>query len=96
MAANELRAHASLQPPNVPQECGCLLPLLGGLVVEGGASKGEQWLVFENRGVVSAAQYAAAAAEAYAARAAVGEGEFWDRFDAARPLRRRRVFVTKV
>jgi hypothetical protein len=96
MAANELRAHLSLQPPTVRQECSCLLPLLGGLVVQGGASKGEQWLLFENRGIVSAAQYAAAAAEASAAGKAVGDGEFWDRFDAERPLRRRRVFVTKV
>lgn len=42
MAANELATHVSLQPPAVPQECERLVQLMGGFVVEGGASAGEQ------------------------------------------------------
>jgi hypothetical protein len=96
MAANELRAHARLQPPAVPAESNRLLKLLGGLVVQQGASRGEQWLLFRNQGIQSAAQYASLAAEAFARGKAVGEGEFFDRWDKARPLKQRRVFVKKV
>ena len=42
MAANELAAHVSLQPPAVPRECERLVQLMGGFVVEEGASAGEQ------------------------------------------------------
>ena len=42
MAANELAAHASLQPPAVAQECPRLVHLLGGFVAKEGASAGEQ------------------------------------------------------
>ena len=54
-----------------------------------------QWLVFRNSGLVSAEQYALKAADAGAEGKALGEGEFWDRFDSQRPLQRRKVFVLK-
>ena len=96
MAANEERAHRRLQEPFVPRDSPFVSLLMGTLVVTRGASKGERWLLFENRGIQSAAQYAGAAAAAFAAGTSLGEGEFWDRFDARRPLRRRRLFVVKV
>lgn len=96
MASNELRAHAALQPPSVREESEYMNKLLGGIVVRGGASAGEQWLVFRNDGIVTAAEYAGRAAQAGAAGEAVGEQEFWDRFDTARPLQRRKVFLIKI
>jgi hypothetical protein len=96
MATNELVAHYRVQAPCVPSDSRFLAYLLGALEVERGASKGEQWLLFENRGIQSAAQYADAASKAFAAGRAVGEGEFWDKFEPSRPLRRRKLFITKV
>jgi hypothetical protein len=96
MVANELRAHVRLQAPTAPCNSDFLSFLIGGFEVRDGASKGEQWLAFENRGINTAAQYADAASKAFVAGQAVGEGEFWDRFDPQRPLTRRRLFVTKV
>lgn len=94
LAANELATHAALQPPNVPQQSPYLTELLGGFQVTSGANAGEQWLVFKNDGVLTAADYAAAAAGASAEGVALGEGEFWDRFDVQRVLRRRQVYIT--
>ncbi len=54
-----------------------------------------QWLVFRNDGLVTAEQYAMRAAVAGAKGEALGEGEFWDRFDKTRPLQRRKIFVLK-
>ena len=53
MAANEVAAHCSLQPPIVPQESENLSKLLGGFEDEG-----QQWLVFQNHGIGTAAMYA--------------------------------------
>lgn len=70
--------------------------LLGTLTVEGGAAKGERWLLFHDAGATSAAEWAKSAAQATADGAAVGEGEFWDRFDATMPIKRRKIFIVKV
>ena len=96
MAANELRAHARLQPPAVSRESNRMLKLMGGLVAEKGANKGEQWLLFRNQGIASAANYAGLAAQATQKQEAVGEGEFLDRWDRGRPLKQRKLFVLKV
>eukprot|EP00898_Chlorokybus_atmophyticus_P003270 jgi/Chlat1/3944/Chrsp26S04197 len=94
MAANELAAHAALQPPVIPEDkmSQHLCFLLGGFQT----SAGEQWLVFRNEGTVTAAEYAAAASEAGARGVAVGQGDFFDRWDRQRMLRRRRRFVLKL
>lgn len=55
-----------------------------------------QWLVFRDDGRKTAADYANMAAEATTEGRAVGEWEFWDRFDKSRPIQRRRIFVTKL
>eukprot|EP00191_Tetraselmis_sp_GSL018_P024113 CAMPEP_0177623594 /NCGR_PEP_ID=MMETSP0419_2-20121207/28987_1 /TAXON_ID=582737 /ORGANISM="Tetraselmis sp., Strain GSL018" /LENGTH=402 /DNA_ID=CAMNT_0019124159 /DNA_START=168 /DNA_END=1378 /DNA_ORIENTATION=+ len=52
-------------------------------------------LVFRNDGLASAESYCAKATQASADGRAVGEGEFWDRFDASRPIRRRKIFILK-
>lgn len=70
--------------------------LLGTLTVEAGAAKGERWLLFHDAGATSAAEWAQRAAQATADGAAVGEGEFWDRFDANVPIKRRKIFIVKV
>lgn len=54
-----------------------------------------QWLVFRNDGLYTAEGYSTRAAKAGAEGRALGEGEFWDRFDPQRPLQRRKVFVIK-
>jgi len=95
LAANELATHAALQPPSVPQECPQLAKLLGGFVSGLGGTVTEQWLVFRNDGLASAESYCAKATQASADGRAVGEGEFWDRFDASRPIRRRKIFILK-
>ncbi len=38
----QVAAHSSLQPPTAPQECECLVKLMGGFVSRQGASTGEQ------------------------------------------------------
>jgi hypothetical protein len=96
LAANELRAHARLQPPEVKEEGQYVAKLLGGLTVSNGASKGEQWLLFRNDGIITAAEYAARAAQATQKGQTVGEGEFWDRFNTRAPLKRRKIFIMKV
>ena len=42
VGAGQVAAHSSLQPPTVPQECDCLVKLMGGFVARQGASTGEQ------------------------------------------------------
>lgn len=96
MAANELATHGRLQPPTVGRESPYVNKLLGGMVLSQGASAGEQWLLFRNDGVATAADYCQVAAAAGAKGEALGEGEFWDKWDAARPLQRRKVFILKV
>lgn len=96
MAANELASHAALQPPCTKTVSPYLVELMGGFAVTSGASAGEQWLVFKNDGVVSAAQYAAAAGQATEDGQALGEAEFWDRFDPSRVIARRQTFILSV
>lgn len=55
-----------------------------------------QWLVFRDDGRRTAADYAKAASEATAKNEAVGQWDFWDRFDPSRPIQRRRYFVIKL
>ncbi len=55
-----------------------------------------QWLVFRDDGRITAADYAKEAAQVTAEGRAVGEWEFWDRFDKSRPIQRRRHFITKL
>ncbi|CAG9464847.1 unnamed protein product [Pedinophyceae sp. YPF-701] len=96
MAANELKAHSSLQTPDgEPPEN--VAKLLGGFVVKDGAGTGEQWLVFRAGldGTATLEEYAKVAAEATSTKGTVGEGEFWDRFDYSRALRRRQVFLLR-
>ena len=95
MASNELAAHGALQPPAIAKLSDNLSKLLGGLIVEGGAGSGEQWVVFKTDGIANAAEYAGIAAEAGANGQAVGEGQFWDTWDKSRPLRGRKLFLIK-
>eukprot|EP01018_Ginkgo_biloba_P005519 Gb_15365 [translate_table: standard] len=92
MAANELAAHAFLQ--DVPDEDTCpnLQVLLGGFET----NTGEQWLVFRDDGKLTAANYAKAASEATTEGRAVGEWNFWDRFDRNQPIKRRQIFLIKL
>jgi hypothetical protein len=55
-----------------------------------------QWLVFWDDGRITAAHYAKEAAQATAEGRAVGEWQFWDRFDKSRPIQRRQHFITKL
>lgn len=96
LADNEVRAQLRLQEPAVSAESDNLAKLLGTLTVESGAAKGERWLLFHNAGATSAAEYAQRAAQATVDGTAVGEGEFWDKFDSAGPLKRRKIFLVKV
>ena len=80
--------HRQCHPMLVPM--GCLFDRLAL-----GDNGHMQWLVFRNSGLVTAEQYALRAADAGAQGKALGEGEFWDRFDNQRPLQRRRIFVLK-
>lgn len=92
MAANELSTHAFLQ--DVPDEdiCPNLQILLGGFQTR----TGEQWLVLRDDGRITAANYAKAASEATTEGRAVGEWEFWDRFDRSQPIKRRQIFIIKL
>eukprot|EP00850_Spirogloea_muscicola_P006396 SM000030S11405 [mRNA] locus=s30:494751:498073:+ [translate_table: standard] len=91
MAANELAAHSALQ--GAADDPSNIVVLLGGFQTQ---TTGEQWLVFRDNGTYSTADYAKRAAAAMDEGASVGEGEFWDRWDKARPVARRRVFVVKL
>ena len=55
-----------------------------------------QWLVLRDDGTITAAAYAKLAAAATDAGAAVGEWEFFDRFDRQRPLERRQRFLVRL
>lgn len=55
-----------------------------------------QWLVFRDDGKVTAVDYAKMAADATTEGRAVGEWEFWDRFDKTRPILRRLIYITKL
>lgn len=94
MAANELATHAILQEPaeDGAEPSQHVAVLLGGFQT----SAGEQWLVLRDNGAATAADYARAAAGATSGGEAVGEGELWDRFDPARPIRRRARFLRRV
>eukprot|EP00899_Mesostigma_viride_P029366 jgi/Mesvir1/9614/Mv17240-RA.2 len=86
----KVRAHAVLQGEG---DAPLLSRLLGGFQVE---STGEQWLVFYDQGTVTAADYAAMAAEATARGVAVGTVEFLDKFDPSKVIARRRRFVLSI
>ncbi|KAH8970055.1 hypothetical protein BDL97_02G067000 [Sphagnum fallax] len=102
MAANELRSHVILQQNDLlavtlldasQGECSeNIIYLYGGFQTRAG----EQWLVFRDDGRITAADYAKEAAQATAEGRAVGEWEFWDRFDKSRPIQRRWHFITKL
>lgn len=96
MAANELAAHAALQPPVATALCPNVAVALGSFSPHSGPSAGDQWIVLRNDGGTTAAAYAAEAACAGAARRGVGGTDFWDLFDPERPLARRRTFVREV
>lgn len=100
MAANEFLTYASLQAPSIPEvdESPYLSYLLGAFQATEGLSQGEQWLVFRKDGTVTAAEYAAQAAEATRNGTSVGDysSEFLDRFDQGRPLRRRGLFLRSI
>ncbi|CAM6127052.1 unnamed protein product [Calypogeia fissa] len=92
MATNELISHATLQdatPSGVPRHVAFCY---GGFRTR----VGEQWLVFQDRGQVTAVDYAKAAGKATVDKTAVGEWDFWDRFDIERPIKRRQVFIVKL
>ncbi|KAH9530802.1 hypothetical protein CY35_19G003200 [Sphagnum magellanicum] len=91
MAANELRSHVLLQDASQDECSENIIYLYGGFQTRAG----EQWLVFGDDGRITAADYAKEAAQATAEGRAVGEWEFWDRFDKSRPIQRRRHFITK-
>jgi len=95
MAANEFVTLASMQPPVVPREkmSPNLVKLLGGFVATEGATAGEQWLVFRNDGQITAASYAAEAAQATAESKAVGNPDFLDNMMPERPIARRQTFI---
>jgi serine/threonine protein kinase len=92
MAANELRSHVILQDASQGECSENIIYLYGGFQTRAG----EQWLVFRDDGRITAADYAKEAAQATAEGRAVGEWEFWDRFDKSRPIQRRRHFITKL
>ncbi|KAH9530777.1 hypothetical protein CY35_19G002700 [Sphagnum magellanicum] len=92
MAANELRSHIILQDASQGECSENIIYLYGGFQTRAG----EQWLVFRDDGRITAADYAKEAAQATAEGRAVGEWEFWDRFDKSRPIQRRRHFITKL
>ncbi len=52
--------------------------------------------MFWDDGRITAAHYVKEAAQATAEGRAVGEWQFWDRFDKSRPIQRRRHFITKL
>ena len=55
-----------------------------------------QWLVFRDDGRLTAANYAKSASEATTEGRAVGEWEFWDRFDRNQPIKRRQIFIIRL
>ncbi|KAL3684942.1 hypothetical protein R1sor_002964 [Riccia sorocarpa] len=91
MAVNELVTHAALQEaaggdhPNI-------VYLYGGFQTRAG----EQWLVFRDNGQITGQEYAKNASEATSTGEAVGQWDFWDRFDPDRPILRRKIFITKL
>ncbi|CAK9213847.1 unnamed protein product, partial [Sphagnum jensenii] len=92
MATNELRSHVILQDASQGECSENIIYLYGGFQTR----VGEQWLVFRDDGRITAADYAKEAAQATAEGRAIGEWEFWDRFDKSRPIQRRRHFITKL
>lgn len=92
MAANELATHAVLQETNDGERCPHVTRLMGGFQT----LTGEQWLVFQDEGTATAADYAKAAGLATTERRAVGESEFLDYFDCSRPIKRRYIFIIKL
>lgn len=92
MAANELAAHVVLQDEELGEISENISYLYGGFQTK----TGEQWLVFRDDGKATAADYAKMAAEATTEGRAVGEWDFWDRFDKTRPIQRRLIFITKL
>eukprot|EP00873_Tetraselmis_striata_P006732 jgi/Tetstr1/426996/TSEL_017203.t1 len=91
LAANELATHSALQPPSVPSECPQICKLMGGFTSGVDSAALQQWLVFRNDGLTTAAAYAVRAAEAGKEDRALGEGEVWDMFDKSRPIARRQM-----
>ncbi|KAG6548408.1 hypothetical protein Mapa_009894 [Marchantia paleacea] len=91
MAVNELISHAVLQeaadgnPPNISY-------MYGGFQTR----TGEQWLVFRDSGQITGADYAKAASQATSKGEAVGQWDFWDRFEPERPILRRKIYITKL
>ncbi|XP_031503417.1 uncharacterized protein LOC116266374 isoform X2 [Nymphaea colorata] len=91
MAANELRAHASLQ--DVAEDvCQNLQILLGGFET----STGEQWLAFQNDGTYSAADYAKVMSESVSNSQAQREWKLWNPFEWKESIKRRQIFVIKI
>ncbi|CAI7838469.1 unnamed protein product, partial [Closterium sp. NIES-53] len=98
MAANELVTHVALQEAQDATQdeevdvSSNVLVLLGGFET----GSGEKWLVMRDNGYITAADYAKAASEATAEARAVGDFEVWDRFDPAKPVFRREIFIRKL
>lgn len=55
-----------------------------------------QWLVFRDSGQITGADYAKAASQATSKGEAVGQWDFFDRFDPERPILRRKIYITKL
>ena len=95
LASNELRAFASLQPPSTPDYSSHLTKLLGAFQV-GPPGATESWLVLRNDGLSTVDQFAVQCAKAFGEGRAVGEAQFWDRFDSTAPLRRRADIIRRI
>ncbi|BDA43175.1 hypothetical protein COCOBI_04-1870 [Coccomyxa sp. Obi] len=89
MAANELAAHCSLQPPAAMKEAQHICTLLGGFMPRSGKLAGEQWLVFRNDGTTTAAQWAQQVSQTGS------KGGIFSAFDSGR-IERRQAFVVEV
>lgn len=87
MAANEVRAHATLQ--SYPDECQNVQILLGGFET----STGEQWLAFRNDGNYTAADYAKSASDSMYR---YGPSNLWNSIEKDIVMKLRRRFVSKL
>lgn len=96
LAANELAAHAALQPPVTSSLLANVVVALGSFSPHSGPSAGDQWIVLRNDGATTAAAYAMEGARAGVARRGIGGTDFLDLFDSRRLLARRRIFVREI
>eukprot|EP01025_Chloroclados_australasicus_P038482 TRINITY_DN3965_c0_g2_i3.p1 TRINITY_DN3965_c0_g2~~TRINITY_DN3965_c0_g2_i3.p1 ORF type:complete len:490 (+),score=50.54 TRINITY_DN3965_c0_g2_i3:85-1470(+) len=100
LAANEINAHAIVQPPVSFKFCPQIVILLGGFETTKGISAGEKFLVYLNEGTLTLDQYAQLASEAGNKNRSVSTTKKddlrLDLWSSERILQRRKQFIKRI